>query len=155
MEPTQRRGDDPAARFAVAGRNRLEMRTGMWHTGNNGATITTGYSGLDTFGGLGYTRYVREDLAVTVSLDALTIDSGASVGTQGVGAGTVGGWAVKRYSHHAYREETDACMRLRAAGYELLVTTEALAWHLLALGGGSRSVVKTARGVFVTSDRAG
>jgi Caspase domain len=94
MEPTQRRGDDPAARFAVAGRNRLEMRTGMWHTGNNGATITTGYSGLDTFGGLGYTRYVREDLAVTVSLDALAIDSGSSVGTQGVGAGIVGGYAV-------------------------------------------------------------
>ena len=45
-------------------------------------------------------------------------------------------------------------MRLRAAGYELLVTTEALAWHLLALDGGSRSVEKTARGVFVTSDRA-
>lgn len=66
----------------------------------------------------------------------------------------VGGWAVKGYSHHAYREETDACMRLRAAGYELLVTTEALAWHLLALDGGSRSVEKTARGVFVTSDRA-
>jgi len=66
----------------------------------------------------------------------------------------VGGWAVKGYSHHAYREETDACMRLRAAGYELLVTTEALAWHLLALGGGSRSVEKTDRGVFVTSDTA-
>ena len=65
----------------------------------------------------------------------------------------VGGWAVKGYSDHAYREETDACMRLRAAGYELLVTTEALAWHLLALGGGSRSVEKTDRGVFVTSDR--
>jgi hypothetical protein len=66
----------------------------------------------------------------------------------------VGGWAVKGYSHHAYREETDACMRLRAAGYELLVTTEALAWHLLALAGGSRSVEKTDRGVFVISDRA-
>jgi hypothetical protein len=63
----------------------------------------------------------------------------------------VGGWAVKGYSDHAYREETDACMRLRAAGYELMVTTEALAWHLLALGGGSRTVEKTARGVFVTS----
>src|SRR5215468_9142887 len=66
----------------------------------------------------------------------------------------VGGWAVKGYSQHAYREETDACMRLRAAGYELLVTTEAVAWHLLAPGGGSRTIEKTDRGVFVTSDHA-
>src|SRR5262245_14327255 len=66
----------------------------------------------------------------------------------------VGGWAVEGYSHHAFREETDACMRLRAAGYELFVTTEALAWHLYAPGGGSRTVEKTERGAFVTSDLA-
>src|SRR5215475_2083809 len=66
----------------------------------------------------------------------------------------VGGWAVTGYSDHAFREETDACMRLRAAGYELLVTTDALAWHLLAPGGGSRTVEKTERGAFVTSDLA-
>jgi GT2 family glycosyltransferase len=66
----------------------------------------------------------------------------------------VGGWAVKGYSQHAYREETDACMRLRAAEYELLVTTEALAWHLYAPAGGSRTIEKTAAGVFVTSDVA-
>lgn len=64
----------------------------------------------------------------------------------------VGGWAVQGYSDHAYREETDACMRLRAAGYELLVTTEALAWHLLAPAGGSRTIEKHAGGVRVTSD---
>jgi GT2 family glycosyltransferase len=66
----------------------------------------------------------------------------------------VGGWAVEGYSHHAFREETDACMRLRAAGYELLVTTEALAWHLYAPGGGSRTIEKTAAGVQLTSDHA-
>ncbi len=66
----------------------------------------------------------------------------------------VGGWAVKGYSDHAHGEETDACMRLRAAGYELLVTTEALAWHLVAPDGGSRSVEKTDHGVFLISDRA-
>jgi len=66
----------------------------------------------------------------------------------------VGGWAVSGYSHHAFREETDACMRLRAAGYELLVTTEALAWHLYAPAGGSRTIEKSDAGVFLTSDRA-
>lgn len=64
----------------------------------------------------------------------------------------VGGWAVTGYSHHAYREETDACMRLRAAGYDLLVTTEALAWHLYAPGGGSRTIEKSSKGVALTSD---
>ena len=67
----------------------------------------------------------------------------------------VGGWSVKGYSQHAYREETDACMRLRAADYELLVTTEALAWHLYAPSGGSRTIEKTPAGVFVTSDLSG
>jgi len=66
----------------------------------------------------------------------------------------VGGWAVKGYSHHAYREETDVCMRLRAAAYELLVTTEALAWHLYSPAGGSRTIEKTAAGVVITSDVA-
>lgn len=64
-----------------------------------------------------------------------------------------GGWAVRGYSQHAHREETDACMRLRAQGFTLLVTTEALAWHLYAEGGGSRTVAKTAAGNFLTSDR--
>jgi hypothetical protein len=43
-------------------------------------------------------------------------------------------------------------MRLRAVGYELLVTTEALAWHLYEPTGGSRTVEKTGAGVFMTSD---
>lgn len=66
----------------------------------------------------------------------------------------VGGWGVRGYSNHAYREETDTCTRLRAAGYELLVTTEALAWHLYAPSGGSRIVEKTAAGVLMASGHA-
>ena len=54
----------------------------------------TGILGLDAFGGFGYTRYVREDLAVTISVDSFGVDSGASVGPNGVGAGNVGGLAV-------------------------------------------------------------
>jgi hypothetical protein len=91
-EPTRRRGDGP--RFAVRGRNRLEMRTGMWRKGDNGATIVAGTSGLDAFGGFGYTRYIRENLAAVLSIDAFGLDSGATVGPNGTGAGTVGGSAV-------------------------------------------------------------
>jgi hypothetical protein len=66
----------------------------------------------------------------------------------------VGGWGVRGYSNQAHREETDTCMRLCAAGYELLVTTEALGWHLYAPSGGSRTVKKTAAGVVLTSGHA-
>ena len=44
-------------------------------------------------------------------------------------------------------------MRLRAAGYDLLVTTEAVAWHLYAPAGGSRTIEKSDAGVLLTSDR--
>jgi GT2 family glycosyltransferase len=64
----------------------------------------------------------------------------------------VGGWAVEGYSPHAQCEESDLCSRLRAAGYQLMVTTRARAWHLYSPGGGSREVLKTSRGVFLTSD---
>ena len=94
LEPTQRRGAEVKPRYAVAGRNRIEMRVGSWSKGDNGATVTTGIIGLDAFGGFGYTRYVREDLAVTFSVDSFGVDSGSSAGPNGVGAGLVGGWSV-------------------------------------------------------------
>ena len=65
----------------------------------------------------------------------------------------VGGWAVEGYSPHAHREESDLCARLACAGYPLLVTTQALAWHLYAPGGGSRRVNKTPEGNFLVSDK--
>lgn len=66
----------------------------------------------------------------------------------------VGGFAVDGYSSHAFREESDLCARLRADGRTLLVTTEAIAWHLYAPGGGSREVRKTPGGVHLVSDAA-
>lgn len=65
----------------------------------------------------------------------------------------IGGWAISGYSHQAFREESDASARLKFAGYELMVTTEALAWHLLAPSGGSREILKTPKGNFVVSER--
>jgi hypothetical protein len=64
----------------------------------------------------------------------------------------VGGWAVEGYSSHAQREESDLCARLVTAGWSLWVTTEALAWHLAAESGGSRTVARTRHGVVLTSD---
>jgi GT2 family glycosyltransferase len=65
----------------------------------------------------------------------------------------VGGWAVEGYSHQAHREESDLCARLFARGYDLMMTTEAIAWHLYAPGGGSREVKKTKHGNFLVSDK--
>jgi GT2 family glycosyltransferase len=65
----------------------------------------------------------------------------------------VGGWAVKGYSDQAHREESDLCARLVAEGYTLMMTTEALAWHLYAPSGGSREVRKTKEGNFLVSNK--
>ena len=93
-EPSRRRGDESRPRFAVTGRNRLELVGGTWRTGDNGATIRAGSSALDVFGGLQYTRYVRENLAVTFGMEAIGVESGSSVGDNGIAAGTVGGFAM-------------------------------------------------------------
>ncbi|MBS2039151.1 glycosyltransferase [bacterium] len=66
----------------------------------------------------------------------------------------VGGWAVSGYSAQAHREESDMCARWRAAGYTLVVTTEARAWHLYSPDGGSRQVKKSDAGVHLVSDPA-
>lgn len=64
----------------------------------------------------------------------------------------VGGWAVPGYSDQAYREESDLCARLWEKGYSQVVTTEAIAWHLEAPGGGGRKILKTPSGNILVSD---
>lgn len=66
-----------------------------------------------------------------------------------------GGWAVEGYSDIAYREESDLCARLVEKNYALMVTTEAVAWHLFALGGGARRHVRTPFGIFMVSGKSG
>jgi len=63
------------------------------------------------------------------------------------------GWAVEGYSDIAYREESDLCARLAHKNYSLMVTTEALAWHLCAPGGGARKYVKTPYGTFMVAGK--
>jgi GT2 family glycosyltransferase len=65
-----------------------------------------------------------------------------------------GGWAVEGYSDLAYREESDLCARLVDKNYTLMVTTEALAWHLFALTGGARTYVKSPFGTFMVSGKS-
>jgi caspase domain-containing protein len=92
-EPTRRRGDGRSP-FAVAGRHRLEFRTGTWPKADTGARISNGSNGRDLFAGVSYSKYLREDLAAVVSVDAFEIDSGTMLGPTGVGSGTVGGSAI-------------------------------------------------------------
>jgi GT2 family glycosyltransferase len=64
-----------------------------------------------------------------------------------------GGWAIEGYSDFAYREQSDPCARLVDKNYTLMVTTEAVAWHLFALGGGARKYTKSPFGAFMVSGK--
>jgi len=45
-------------------------------------------------GGFGYTRWLREDLGVTVSADGFSVQDGTSIGPGGVATGAVAGIAI-------------------------------------------------------------
>src|SRR5215471_4649092 len=102
-EATRRRGDEPpvpeAPRFAVAGRNRFDIHAGVWQIADGGTTATgpvvvSGSIVDNFFGGIGYTRYIREDLAATFSIDVVSVESGNSVGPRGISSGSVDGIAL-------------------------------------------------------------
>ena len=74
-EPMRRRGGPPS--FAVAGRNRVEVRLGMWR-GSGAPTLpkyAAGTQSVDARGGLQYTRFLRENLAATLSFDVLSAEA--------------------------------------------------------------------------------
>lgn len=98
IEPTQSRGGPSPLRFAVTGRNRLEILAGMWRSGGTSnltsrATITSGSSVMDGFGGLRFTRYVRENLAITFDIDGFESSAGTSMGPGYISTGGTGGVA--------------------------------------------------------------
>ncbi len=92
-EATLRRGGPALPPYAVAGRNRLDLRFGMWHVNGDPAEVTVmaGSSNVNLLGGLQYTRFLGEDLAFTLSANARAGQAGTSVGPQGVFAGD---WTV-------------------------------------------------------------
>jgi hypothetical protein len=88
-DPTQRRGPAPSRpRFAVAGRNRLELVMGMWRAGRDPGVVTAGTT-ADVLGGLGFTRWVREDLAMSFSMAGVAVQEEAIVSRSTVAAGSV------------------------------------------------------------------
>ena len=90
-EATRRRGAH-AAPYAVAGRNRIDLRFGTWRVADDESTAAGVYTRdvytRDLVAGAQYTRYVDERLAVTFGIEAAGAESGASVGPDGVFAGT-------------------------------------------------------------------
>jgi len=92
-EATRGRGDLAVPRFAVAGRHRVEMLWGMWREHDAAASVTTGSNTLDLFGGWKYTKYVREDLAVTARYDIFGVEQTRG-GPNDLVVATVGGMAL-------------------------------------------------------------
>ena len=90
VEQTRPRGGVDGARYAVAGRNRIELRTGMWKTPGAADTVTAGLSSGWLFGGVQYTYYLQERLAVTAGVQTVTAGSGASIEQDRIFAGTSG-----------------------------------------------------------------
>ena len=70
VEPTRARGSVDVPRYAVEGRHRLELRLGMWRTSQNPSRSP--FVGTDDVsGGLRYTRYLKENLAITFAVEGL------------------------------------------------------------------------------------
>jgi hypothetical protein len=90
LEPTRARGDVPVIPYAVGGRNRVEFRLGAFLAGDSGTTsagIRSGISSGEVVGGFQYTRYINESFAVTLGLEGTELETGSSVGPQGIHSG--------------------------------------------------------------------
>jgi Caspase domain len=85
VEATRSRGPADALPYAVAGRNRLEVRLGMWSTGATN-TVSSGISIGNVFGGIQYTRYLEENLAITFAIEGVG-QSGQVASSQGAFSG--------------------------------------------------------------------
>ena len=76
-EPSRRRGVGTPT-YALAGRNRIELRIGMGRASSSSTQTPSARAGaesVDFLVGLQYTRFVREDLAITFGADALPSNS--------------------------------------------------------------------------------
>jgi len=85
VQPTRARGGPERPPYAVAGRNRLELRFGMWHSGiSDPFDHVDGAQALDLVGGLEYARFLSERLTFTFGVHALSPELGTSINTEGV-----------------------------------------------------------------------
>jgi hypothetical protein len=86
-EATQRRGGPAGPPLAVAGRHRLDLRFGMFEpSAGSGAAVVAGES-VSFLGGLRYTHFLAENLALTIGVHSLAATSGTAVGVAGVNVG--------------------------------------------------------------------
>jgi hypothetical protein len=90
-EPTRRRGGFGPPPFALSGRNRVELRIGVLRMFGGAAPVNGVIYGADNTDpalGFQYTRFLREDLALTLALNEFPMDHGAELGPQGAFAGS-------------------------------------------------------------------
>jgi Caspase domain len=88
VEATRRRGGADVPDYAVAGRNRVELRFGVWSVGETFETVAAGVNASDLVAGAQYTRYVDERLALTFAVEAAGAQAGAEIAPEGIFAGT-------------------------------------------------------------------
>jgi Caspase domain len=118
VEPTQTRGDVHVLPYAVSGRNRLDLRVGMWRTGAGGI-VSTGASTGDLAGGLQYTRYLKETLAVTFAIEGAELGVGSVVGPEGAFSGVADLLMLPvgvRWNPFSFGRQTDAIKPFFALG---------------------------------------
>ena len=90
-EPTRARGGVERPRFGLAGRNRLDLRFGMWDPADShDPRVVSGGSSVNTIAGLQYTRFLTERLAVSIAANGLEGGGGTTVGPNGVFDGGYG-----------------------------------------------------------------
>jgi hypothetical protein len=91
-EATVARGGSKRPPFAVAGRNRLDFRFGMFDiTGRAPSVVVEGEAAaINVLGGLRYTRFLQEGLAMTFGIDGLEATAGSTVSASGVHDGETG-----------------------------------------------------------------
>jgi len=90
LEPTRARGGAPSLPYAVTARNRIALYIGTWRVSglSHGPSIAAGADAFDFASGLRYTRFLREDLALTFGARVLSSTSDV-VSTGGTFAGTL------------------------------------------------------------------
>ena len=85
LEATVRRGGEEPFRLAVEGRNRLEMRWGMWRTGGvEPSGFVAGVDIRNMFNGVQYTRFLREESRVDAAFESVSAENGVTIGSERV-----------------------------------------------------------------------